>query len=355
MSELAEPTAPIASIAPTALVRDPLVAMPIGPPPPAPDVPIPVQPPPPMPPPEGDPPPVVPPVTDPGFPAPVQEPPPMQRATKKAAEMAAEMVMKRATEKPTEAATGEVPFGKLHARRLREIYRSAGWPCCDTIEVELLAGGWLERVRTAHGHETLRVTDAGIARIATTLTINRAALSPHEALVERVAREMTRGGRIAWRGLGLRARLPALEHGEGEEGGGGVGGGKARWCIARPDVFSIRNTSVEAYAHPIVHEVKVSRADLLGDLRKPDKRAAYLDLGGECWYVLGNDAKGRCIAKPEEVPVECGVMVLEGERLVVARAAVHRAFDRIPFAVWLALAKAQPIGGFEDDAQDMLI
>lgn len=301
----------------------PLVATPIGPPPPAPDVPVPMPPPhmpPNMPPPEGDPPPVVPPVTDPGFPAPVVEPPPLQRAAP------------------------EVPFGKLHARRLREIYRSAGWPCCDGIEVELLAGGYLERVRTPHGHETLRVTDAGIARIATTLTLNRAALSPHEALVERVAREMTRGGRIAWRGLGLRARLAPLEE-----------GGKARWCIARPDVFSIRNTSVEAYAHPIVHEVKVSRADLLGDLRKPDKRAAYLDLGGECWYVLGNDAKGRCIATPEEVPAECGVMVLEGDRLVVARAAVHRAFERIPFAVWLALAKAQPIAGFEDDAQDLLI
>lgn len=271
-----------------------------------------------MPLPEGDPPPTVPPVTDPGFPPPVVEPPsPMQTA---------------------------VPFGKLHARRLREIYRSAGWPCCDTIEVELLAGGYLERMRTVHGHETLRVTDSGIARIATTLTVNRAALSPHEALVERVAREMTRGGRIAWRGLGLRARLPPLEE-----------GGKPRWCVARPDVFSIRNTSVEAYAHPIVHEVKVSRADLLGDLRKPDKRAAYLDLGGECWYVLGNDAKGRCIAKAEEIPAECGVMVLEGERLVVARAAVHRAFDRIPFAVWLALAKARPVEGFEDDAQDMLI
>ena len=236
-----------------------------------------------------------------------------------------------------------IPFTRHHARRLREMYRSAGWPCCDGIEVELLAAGLLERVRTSHGHETLRVTDAGIARIATTLTINRAALSPHEALVERVAREMTRGGRIAWRGLGLRARLPPLEE-----------GGKPRWCIAKPDVFSIRNTSVEAYAHPIVHEVKVSRADLLGDLRKPDKRAAYLDLGGECWYVLGNDARGRSIASPDEIPPECGVLVLEGERLVVARAAVHRAFERIPFGVWLALAKAQPIAGFDDDAQDML-
>ena len=189
----------------------------------------------------------------------------------------------------------------------------------------------------------LIVTDRGIAHIASSLVVNRAALSAHEALVEQVAREMTRAGRIAWRGLGLRARLPPKNEGE-----------PPRWCMARPDVFSIRNTSVEAYAHPIVHEVKVSRADLLSDLRKPDKRAAYLDLGGECWYVLGNDAKGRCIAKPDEIPAECGVMVLEGDRLVVARAAVHRAFERIPFAVWLALAKAQPIPGFEDDAQDML-
>jgi hypothetical protein len=300
----------------SALVLDLPVAGPIGPPPPAPDVPVPMPPPPP--PPEGDPPPVVPPIDDPGFPPPVGDPPPpMQRA--------------------------EVPFGKPHARRLREIYRSAGWPCCDAIEVELLAGGFLTRVRTALGHETLRVTDAGIARIATTLTLNRAALSPHEALVERVAREMTRGGRIAWRGLSLRARLPALEE-----------GGKPRWCMAKPDVFSIRNTSVEAYAHPVVHEVKVSRADLLGDLRKPDKRAAYLDLGGECWYVLGNDARGRCIARPDEIPPECGVLVLEGERLLVARAAVHRAAERIPFGLWMALAKAQPIAGFDDDAQDML-
>ena len=229
-----------------------------------------------------------------------------------------------------------------HARRLREVYRSAGWPCCDAIEIDLLAAGLLERVRSAQGHETLRLTDSGIAHVAEALVVNRAALSAHEALVEQVAREMTRNGRIAWRGLSLRARLAPRED------------GKPRWCIARPDVFSIRNTSVEAYAHPIVHEVKVSRADLLGDLRKPDKRAAYLDLGGECWYVLGNDARGRCIARPDEIPPECGVLVLEGERLVAARAAVHRAAGRIPFGVWVALAKAQPIAGFDDDAQDML-
>ena len=236
-----------------------------------------------------------------------------------------------------------VALGRIHARRLREVYRSAGWPCCDAIEVDLLAAGLLERRTSALGHETLRVTDSGIAHIAGSLRVNRAALSAHEALVEQVAREMTRSGRIAWRGLGLRARLPAA-----------VEGGPHRWCIARPDVFSIRNTSVEAYAQPIVHEIKVRRADLIADLRKPDKRAAYLDLGGECWYVLGRDAKDRPIASPDEIPVECGVLMLEAGRLTVARPAVHRAMPRMPFAVWMTLAKSQPVEGFDEDVQGLL-
>ncbi len=288
------------------------VGAPIGPPPPAPDVPTP---PPVVPPsPTVDPPPADPPLVEPGAPAPVADPPPGARA-----------------------------IGRLHARRLREVYRSAGWPCCDAIEVDLLAAGLLERMRSARGHETLRVTDAGIACIASSLVVNRAMTSRHEALVEQVAREMTRAGRLAWRGLSLRAQLPPVDE-----------GGKARWCVARPDVFSIRNTSVEAYAQPIVHEVKVNRADLLGDLRKPDKRAAYLDLGGECWYVLGCDARGRPIGEPEEIPAECGVLVARGDRLVVARPAVHRALPRLPFGVWMALAKAQPVAGFDEDLQDLL-
>ncbi len=235
---------------------------------------------------------------------------------------------------------------RVHLRRLREVYRSAGWPCCDAIEVDLLASGYLERLTASSGHETVRVTDLGIEQISHSLTTNRGALSSHESLVEKVALEMTRNGRIAWRGLSLRAKLPPLDKLDELA--------KHRWCIARPDVFSIRNTSVEAYAHPIVHEVKVSRADLMGDLRKPDKRAAYLDLGGECWYVLGNDKRGKPIADPSEVPVECGVLMLENDRLVVARAATYRQLDRIPFGVWLALAKAVPVGGFDDDVQDFL-
>ena len=235
------------------------------------------------------------------------------------------------------------PLGRAHARRLREVYRSAGWPCLDMLEIELLAAGMLQRVASPAGHETLRVSDAGVAWLAATLAQNRSALSKHEALVEQVACDMVRAGRITWRTLSLRAQLPPADKDE-----------KARWCMVRPDVFSIRNTSVERYVDPIVHEIKVSRADLLGDLRRPEKRAAYLDLGGECWYVLGQGASGRSIAEPDEIPIECGVMVLQAGRLLVARAAPRSVRQQLPFAVWLALAKATPVTGLRDDEQGLL-
>jgi hypothetical protein len=222
-------------------------------------------------------------------------------------------------------------LGVVHRRRLREVYRSAGWPCQDSIEIELVAAGLLQRERGPLGHETLRVSEAGIAVLAETLQKNRSRRDAHEQLVERVAREMTRAGRLAWRGLCVRARV-----------------GEA-WAVAMPDVFSIRHTTVEAYLEPIVHEVKVHRSDLLADLRRASKREAYLQIGGECWYVIREG-----IARPEEIPAECGVLVAEAERLTVARAAPKRAL-RMGFAAWMALARATPVEGWRlDDAQGAL-
>lgn len=239
-------------------------------------------------------------------------------------------------------ATGFLP-GRPHAQRLREVYRSAGWPFQDAIELELLAAGLLERVRDAQGRETVRLTDEGVRLAARQVAANRAALSQHEALVRQVAVHMARAGRLAWRELSLRAQVPGTQE------------DSLQWVMARPDVFSIRNTSVAEYVEPIVHEVKVRRADLLGDLRKPAKRAAYLDLG-ECWYVLGQDAKGRPIAQPEEIPAECGVLLAQGDRLVVARVASRRSRLPLPFGVWMALAKATPLSVQEDeDAQGLLL
>ena len=236
------------------------------------------------------------------------------------------------------------PIGASHRRRLREIWRSAGWPCQDTVEVELLVAGLLERQRSADGRETLRVSDAGLAVIAATLQSNRAVRDRHEALVARVALQLQRAGRIAWRGLSLRAQVADAEHANGQ-----------RWQNAMPDVFSVRHTTVAGYLQSAVHEIKVRRADLLSDLRKPDKRAAYLGMAGECWYVL---AAG--IAEPDEVPADCGVLLAHGDDfagLEIVRPAPARTMPfeaGLPFAVWMALARAAPVAWPDEPTQRWL-
>lgn len=189
----------------------------------------------------------------------------------------------------------DVTITPAHRSRLREACRSAGWPCRDALELELLAEN---------------------------LQHNRARRDAHELLVERVARETTRAGRIAWRGSSLRAKVAEA------------------WALAMPDVFSIHHTSVEAYLEPVVHEIKVNRADLLPDLRSARKRAAYLQLGSECGYVIRAG-----IAGPAEIPGECGVLVACGGALGGARPAPKQAM-RMPFGLWMALARATPLEGW---------
>lgn len=221
-----------------------------------------------------------------------------------------------------------------HRRRLKELWRSAGWPCHDGVELDLLAAGLLARRWDGEGRETLQLTDAGIQALAAQRCRNRSALDAHEALVARVTLEMQRAGRLAWRGLSLRVPVPAAD-------------GTAQWSVAMPDVFSIRHTTVEAYTEPAVHEIKVRRADLLSDLRSPRKPAAYLGLSSQCWYVLR-----RGIAEPEEVPAEFGVMLADDAGLEVARPAPRRGAS-LAFATWMTLARlgAEPA---PEDAQALL-
>lgn len=224
---------------------------------------------------------------------------------------------------------------RLHLQRLRLLWRSAGWPSQDLVEVELLAAGWVQRLCDPDGRERLRVTDAGVAVIAGSLARNRAARDAHETLVERVATEMQRAGRIAWRGLSLRAGLPRED-------------GRMQWVNAMPDVYSLRHSTVEDYLEPAIHEVKVSRADLLGELRRPAKSAAYRALCGQCWFVIKAG-----IAEPDEIPPEYGVLIGHERHLELARPAPKRA-HKPDFATWMALARATPLRPPDDDPQSPL-
>jgi len=257
---------------------------------------------------------------------------------------------------PTINSTSPIAPRRIHLARLMSIWRSAGWPCRDAVELDLVAAGWVVLERDAGGHETIRLTVAGISLLADARQRNQRSLTAHDRLAARVADHLMTAGRIVWRELALRARISDddstrtgsaavstealwLEDEAPPQQSDQVGGS---WRMARPDVFSVRRTSVEAYLQPMVHEVKVSRADLLSDLRRAAKRESYQWLSCESYYVLPSN-----VAEPQEIPEAFGVWLLKGPiesgTLELARPARH-APCKLPFAVWMALAKATPVG-----------
>lgn len=237
---------------------------------------------------------------------------------------------------PTREDAARAPT-RAQARRLRELYRSAGWPCQDPLELELLAAGWLERLREPDGpvvRERLRLTDAGVQAAVAGLQNNRAALNAHQQLVARVADELQRAGRIVWTDLALRAGLPRPDEPD-----------RLRWRICQPDVYSLRPSSKPEGLEVCIHEIKVSRADLRTELRKPDKSAAYAALSGQTVFVL---AAG--IATVDEIPPEYGVWFAHPTHFELARGAPRR--PHVPdFASWLVLARATPRAAAIDPAQ----
>lgn len=222
------------------------------------------------------------------------------------------------------------------------VWRSGGWPCRDALEIDLIAAAWVSVSVAASGHETLQLTDTGIQLLAASRQRNQRAASAHDRLAARVAQQLMEAGRIVWRELSLRAQVSTADEPPSDLP-------KTSWRIARPDVFSVRNTSVEAYLQPVVHEVKASRADLLSDLRHAAKRASYQWLCSECFYVFPAG-----VAEPQEIPEAFGVMVVHGDidtgALELLRPARH-APCTLPFAVWLALAKATPLRNEAQAAQ----
>ena len=282
----------------------------------------------------------------------------------------------------------EPKLNRSHRTRLMQVWRSAGWPCKDGIEIDLLAARLVALQATPDGCETLQLTDAGIAYLADARQNGLRALSSHDRLAQRFAEQhLLAGGRIVWRELSLRAPILAepaaafaasgaaadlnplaavqapmppmagLWDGEdlaqaGDAPQGATRPARQSWRMARPDLFSVRNTSVEAYLQPMVHEIKFSRADLLSDLRHAAKRQAYEWLCESCYYVFPAH-----IAKPEEIPLRFGVWVLHGGvddgHFELLRPARH-APCKLPFAVWMALCKATPLRSESDAAQARL-
>ena len=253
-----------------------------------------------------------------------------------------------------------------------KIWRSAGWPSRDPIDIDLLAAGWASLVGPHPAQECLKLTDAGLALLAQSRQAQRRVASSHDKLALRMADLLLASGRLVWHELSLRAQVacdapadsapvtavsasaaapqrapfmasPSLWADEAANADATPTPPKpaTQWRLARPDLFSVRRTSNPAFLQPMVHEIKVSRADLFSDLRNKAKRASYQWLCSECYYVFPAG-----MAEPKELPEDLGVWVLhsdaEGGRLEMLRPARHVPCT-LPFEVWMALAQATPL------------
>ncbi len=276
---------------------------------------------------------------------------------------------------PTSNSPPATPITRFHRTRLMQIWRSAGWPCKDGLEIDLLAAGLISLHIAPDGCETLRLTDEGIRTLAQARQRGVRALSLHDRLGHKFAAQLLASGRIVWTELSLRAVIDTVPMGDvllpaatadaptntapavaplwAEDDHAPAARAAANvWRMARPDLFSVRNTSAPAYLQPMVHEVKASRADLLSDLRHDAKRQAYQWLCEECYYVFPAG-----IAEPKEIPEHFGIWVLHGSvedgRFELLRPARHNRCT-LPFSVWMALCKATPLRSDDDMAQTRL-
>lgn len=157
----------------------------------------------------------------------------------------------------------------------------------DVLDVDLECLGLITLDRQRHGAHAA-VTEAGRMALHRDLQARRAGRTAHDTLASRVAlwlqQEM---GRLTWENIEFR-----VDVGPHERRG------------VRPDVFSVLPVHDVRAIAPMVHECKVSRADFLADLARPEKRAAYAQIAGTVVYVAPEG-----LIQPDELPTGCGLLV----------------------------------------------
>jgi len=182
-----------------------------------------------------------------------------------------------------------IELTKKHYARLRQYWhagRNGMSSAGDGLALDLVAAEYLEPKDTG-GNLALRITTAGIEELHAEFVREKGRRRPHHDLASRLSNWLQDQGRITWENIEL--LVPRAE------------GGKQ---AVRPDVFSLAATYNEERINPCIHEVKVSRADFLADIARPEKRAGYAQLAEVFYYAA---PVGLIVSK--EVPDDCGLLV----------------------------------------------
>lgn len=163
-----------------------------------------------------------------------------------------------------------IELTRKHYAMLRQYWhsRSAGMASHGTgIALDLTAAGFLEKLDSG-GYLHLRITQAGIEALHAESQREKDRRRPHHDLAERLSAWLRQSGRMTWNNVEFTT--------------GRIEGGVQ---AVRPDVFSISPSFSVGRINPAVHEVKVSRADFLADIAKPEKRAGYEAFSEVMYYA----------------------------------------------------------------------
>lgn len=80
---------------------------------------------------------------------------------------------------------------------------------------------------------------------------------------------------------------------------------KTQFGISRPDLYVLNDCRDISSANAVCYEIKHSHNDFMSDIKKPAKRASYLEISSCLYYVCPNE-----VIKPHEVPKEAGLIYM---------------------------------------------
>ena len=141
------------------------------------------------------------------------------------------------------------------------------------IELDLLVHGFIEVLQEDNIHKShprVRVTEKGVSHLSERRQAVIKAQSGHHLLGARLASHLHSKGLWTWENIEF--RNPQEDY------------AKRTWGTVRPDVYACKPSLNAKNIEPVIYEIKISRADFLADIAKPEKRLAYKDLAQSVYY-----------------------------------------------------------------------
>jgi hypothetical protein len=211
-----------------------------------------------------------------------------------------------------------------HNRRLRQLWgfgRHVHVGQLGGLELDLVIAGLIE-VETIGRHTgpVVVVTSSGVQHLNAVRQARVVAQRPHHDLGSRLASSLRVRGFLTWENVQFQAPSGQL---------------------VRPDVYACKPSLLARNAEPSIYEVKVSRADFLADVARPEKRGAYLQLAQAVYYCAPAD-----LISKRDLPDGCGLVEeqRDGSFVIAKRARRPKSFSLTADIAMTLMVKRQSYG-----------